>query len=118
MQERPDFSDAITRAKELVDADVANALLKRALGYRYKEQQAIKLKVNGKEVIKKVDIEKDLAPDFNSMSLWLRNRAPDAWKSQPEDSGGETDSISNITVSVQHSPHVKPVAGEPGSSSK
>ena len=118
MQERTDFSDAIARAKNNVDADVANALLRRALGYSYTEQQAIKIKVNGKETIKMVDVKKHLAEDFNSMSLWLRNRAPGSWKSQPEDSGGESDSISNITVSVQHSPHVKPVVVEPGSSSK
>lgn len=32
-----DISDTLKRGKEVVDRQVENALLKRALGYRYKE---------------------------------------------------------------------------------
>ena len=33
----PDFSDALKRGKEVVDIEVENALLKRAMGYEYNE---------------------------------------------------------------------------------
>lgn len=40
----PDISDALKKGKEVVDREVENALLKRALGYRYTEttKEAVK----------------------------------------------------------------------------
>lgn len=108
----PSFSDAIAHAKRPADATVANALLRRALGYDYEEVVPIKVKEGGNDVIKMVTVRKHLAGDVTAQSLWLRNRQSAIWKANPEDSGGEDTSISNISVSVQHSPHAKPVGGE------
>ena len=36
-KEHTDFSDSLKRGKEVIDIEVENALLKRALGYKYNE---------------------------------------------------------------------------------
>ena len=39
-----DISDTLDKGKAIVNEEVENALLKKALGFKYKEQQAIKVK--------------------------------------------------------------------------
>jgi len=63
----PDISDALKEGKEVVDRHVENALLKRALGYQYKE-----ITEEGGEVTKVVT--KEVQPDTTAQIFWLRNR--------------------------------------------
>ena len=65
--------EALKRGKEVVDILVENALLKRALGYKYDEVT----KENG--VITKV-VTKQVAPDTTAQIFWLKNRKPDDWR--------------------------------------
>lgn len=69
----PVISDALKRGKEVVDREVENALLKKALGYEYEEVT----KENG--VITKV-VTKQVAPDTTAQIFWLKNRKPDDWR--------------------------------------
>lgn len=102
--DHPLFSEAIARAKTPSDSEVANSLKKRALGYEYYEEQAIKIKKDGIECIEIVRVKKHLPPDFNSMSLWLRNRNGDAWKSNPEPNGELVAPVGKISVTIQKPP--------------
>lgn len=79
----PDISDTLKRNKEIVDVEVENALLKRALGCTVTETVK-KLHVNietGQEelVVTKV-VTKDIAPDTTAQIFWLKNRHPDIWR--------------------------------------
>lgn len=78
----PDISDTLKKGKEVVDREVENALLKRALGYKYEEVT----KEDG--VITKV-VTKEVQPDTTAQIFWLKNRKPDVWrdKQQIEHSG-------------------------------
>lgn len=82
----PEFSEALKRGKEVVDREVENALLKRALGYEYTEttREAVQDPNSGEvkmQVTKKVT--KQVAPDTTAQIFWLKNRKPDKWRDKP-----------------------------------
>ena len=72
-----DFSDSLKRGKEIVDYEVENALLKRALGYEYDEITY----ENGEEVKR---VTKQVAPDTTAQIFWLKNRKPDKWRDKKD----------------------------------
>lgn len=101
-REYTDFSDSLKRGKEVIDFEVENALLKRALGYKYNEvtKELCKDKETGEEtlVITKV-VTKEVAPDTTAQIFWLKNRKPLEWrdKRDVEHSGAIANEI-NITI--------------------
>ena len=84
-----EFSEALKRGKEVVDIEVENALLKRALGYDYTEERVERSQDGGKKSIKTVQTVKHIPPDTTAQIFWLKNRRPDRWrdKQQIEHSG-------------------------------
>ena len=72
-----DISDTLKRGKEIVDYEVENALLKKALGYTVKEQ---KLTKDGELI----EIEREIPPDTTAQIFWLKNRKPDKWRDKVE----------------------------------
>ena len=84
-----EFSEALKRGKEVVDIEVENALLKRALGYDYTEERVERSHEGGKKSIKTVQTVKHIPPDTTAQIFWLKNRRPDRWrdKQQIEHSG-------------------------------
>lgn len=81
-----DISDTLKKGKEVVDIQVENALLKRALGYEFVEVTK-EMTDSGLEVTK--EVTKLQAPDTTAAIFWLKNRKPNEWrdKSQTELSG-------------------------------
>lgn len=73
----PDFSDALKRGKEVIDRQVENALLKRALGYTYDE-----VTFEGGVEVKRV--RKQVVPDTTAQIFWLKNRKPEDWRDKRE----------------------------------
>jgi transcriptional regulator with XRE-family HTH domain len=53
----PDISDTLKRGKEVVDRQVENALLKRALGYQFEEETYVSVQMSREEYDLRVDIE-------------------------------------------------------------
>lgn len=82
-----DISDTLKRGKEVVDRQVENALLKRALGYRYKEttKELVTDKDTGYSelVITKI-VEKEVQPDTTAQIFWLKNRKPSIWRDRAQ----------------------------------
>lgn len=72
-----DFSDSLKKGKEIVDYEVENALLKRALGYEYDEITY----ENGEEVKR---VTKQVAPDTTAQIFWLKNRKADKWRDKKD----------------------------------
>lgn len=80
-----DISDALKRGKEVVDIEVENILLKKALGYEYKEKMAFKKKnADGSESIEVREVTKYAHPDTTSIIFWLKNRKPAEWRDRQE----------------------------------
>ena len=85
---------ALKRGKEVVDTEVENALLQKALGITKTVQKPIKLKEvkydNGKRVSEKERIEYAeeevfIPPDTTAQIFWLKNRRPDKWRDKQKD---------------------------------
>ena len=80
-----DISDTLKKGKEIIDRQVENALLKRALGYEYEEiSEKYELGILTERKVTK----KQVVPDTTAQIFWLKNRKPADWRDKPE---GETE---------------------------
>src|SRR5690625_714203 len=73
----PEISESLKTGKEVVDRQVENALLKRALGYTYDE-----VTYEYGEEVKRVT--KEVSPDTTAQIFWLKNRKPEVWRDRKE----------------------------------
>lgn len=76
----PALSAALKRGKEVVDIEVENALLKRAMGYDYVEER---VEVNGNGKRKVTQTTKHIPGDTTAQIFWLKNRRADRWRDKP-----------------------------------
>ena len=63
--------EALKKGKEVVDYEVENALLKRALGYEYIET---KTKTESGVITEVTTTTKQVAPDVTAQIFWLKNK--------------------------------------------
>lgn len=75
-----EISEALKKGKEVVDIEVENALLKRALGYSYEEKK-VEVSEEGTKVTKTI---KAVVPDTTAQIFWLKNRRPDRWRDKQD----------------------------------
>lgn len=77
----PEYSEAIRDGGDKADAEVAERLKNRAMGYVAKVQQAFKVKV-GKDMerVEIVTLEQETPPDTKAATIWLSNRQRHKWK--------------------------------------
>lgn len=75
-----DISDALKRGKDVIDRQVENALLRRALGYEYEE---VKEKFEDGVITERTVTKKEVVPDTTAQIFWLKNRKPDKWRDKP-----------------------------------
>lgn len=82
-----DISDTLKINKEIVDTQVENALLKRALGYSFTETTKER-KLNdttGKyEMVTTKEVVKEVTPDTTAQIFWLKNRKPEEWRDKKD----------------------------------
>lgn len=76
----PEFSEAIKNGKEFADADIANNLFNRAMGYTTKEKREEKTA----EGFKEVEAEKHIPGDVTAMIFWLKNRQRNKWRDKQD----------------------------------
>ena len=77
------ISLTLKRGKAVVDIQVENALLKRALGYSYKEVTKEKIfnpETGQYELMTTKEVTKEVVPDTTAQIFWLKNRRPDKWR--------------------------------------
>lgn len=88
-----DILDTLKRGKEVVDRQVENALLKKALGDKVTLKKPIKIKEvlyeNGKRIketerVEYADEEVLIPPDTTAQIFWLKNRKPEEWREKQE----------------------------------
>lgn len=87
-----DITESLKRGKEVIDRQVENALLKRALGYRYEE-------VTYEEGVETKRVVKEVHPDTTAQIFWLKNRKPTDWRDKQniEHSGPEGGAIQFVS---------------------
>lgn len=79
----PEISDTLKKGKEVVDRMVENALLKRALGYKYDEttyEQSTDPETGMSRLVTTKVVTKEVAPDVTAQIFWLKNRKPEEWR--------------------------------------
>lgn len=89
-----EISEALKRGKEVVDRQVENALLKRALGYQYDEvthERDFNEETGEVELMPTKIVRKEVAPDTTAQIFWLKNRKPEQWRDRQD---------------IQHSGHI------------
>lgn len=75
--------ESLKRGKEVIDIEVENALLKRALGYKYTEttkELITNPATNEQELVVTKTVEKEVVPDTTAQIFWLKNRKPNDWR--------------------------------------
>lgn len=76
----PEFCEALKAGKFRADAEVANKLYQRALGYSHPEDKIFQYE--GDPVI--VPTMKHYPPDVKAAIMWLQNRQPELWRDKQE----------------------------------
>ena len=82
-KEKSALSAHLKKGAEIVDTEVENALLKRALGYSFTE--ITREQRDGELTITKT-VVKEIQPDVTAQIFWLKNRATDKWRDKPVES--------------------------------
>lgn len=82
----PDLSEALKKSKEVADREVENALIKRAIGFKYDEiTYETNYDEDGEPITREVKrVTKMVVPDTGAAAFWLKNRKPDVWKDKHE----------------------------------
>lgn len=75
------ISDALKKGKEVIDFEVENALLKKALGYTITIKEE-KLDKDG--FVHTLEKDVHIPPDTTAQIFWLKNRKPNNWKDRVE----------------------------------
>jgi hypothetical protein len=75
-----EFLWAIREAKEIADDLVEAALFTRAVGYAHKEVKIMSYEGHSFEH----EYVKQVEPDVNAATFWLKNRRPDKWRERKE----------------------------------
>ena len=91
-----DFSEALKKGKEVVDRQVENALLKRALGYEHKEttREPVLNPNTGKvELTVTKTVTRQVVPDTTAQIFWLKNRKPETWRDKREITTDDNDQV-------------------------
>lgn len=96
-----DIGDTLKKGKEVVDRLVENALLKRALGYKYDEvthESQWNEKEQKYELMPTKIVTKEVQPDTTAQIFWLKNRKPNEWRDKQvtELEGGTNNTITVV----------------------
>lgn len=77
----PIFAQVIAKGQEIIDRQVEESLLKRALGFEFTE---VTQELVGSELKVTKTVKKYVPPDTTAVIFWLKNRKPEAWRNHPE----------------------------------
>lgn len=77
-----EFSSALKKGKEVVDIEVENALLKRALGYTITISEE---KVDREGVVHNLKKDVHIPADTTAQIFWLKNRKPKDWRDKVQE---------------------------------
>lgn len=101
-----EICESLKRGKEVVDRQVENALLKRAIGYEYEE---ISEKYEDGIMTERKVTKKQVVPDTTAQIFWLKNRKLEQWRdkrvvddSSPEKSVELIRNMQTIADILQH----------------
>ncbi len=93
-----EICESLKRGKEVVDRQVENALLKRAIGYEYEE---IFEKYEDGVMTERKVTKKQVAPDATAQIFWLKNRKPEEWRDKRVIDDSSNDRAEQLVQNMQ-----------------
>ena len=107
----PEFLESLKAGKLEADANVADRLYQRAMGYTH---EAVKIAANPQGDHVAVPYTEHYAPDTTAAIFWLKNRRPDQWRDKHTQeltgaAGAPLIPVLNVTIGTQ--PGSAPQAG-------
>lgn len=111
----PKFLQSLKEGKQLADAEVADKLFQRAIGYSHPDVHIS----NYQGEVTITPITKHYPPDPTSMIFWLKNRRPELWRDKPEAIDGDEDvppvkveiSVKDARIRDDDQPDTEPTSG-------
>lgn len=98
-----EISESLKKGKKVVDYEVENALLKRAMGYEYVETTR-ETKWNPSteqfELVESKKVTKHVIPDTTAQIYWLKNRKPKQWRDKVDVDNTDVDNINNGILNI------------------
>ena len=95
----PEFNEALKKEKEVVDYEVENAMLKRALGYDYEEIKVIITDKGSKS--KRIEkTTKHVMGDVTAEIIWLKNRKPASWRDRPQNEEEAENKLNEVIAAM------------------
>ena len=90
---KKELKEVLKRGKEVVDLEVENSLLKKAMGFYYKDvvvstkreviyNEGKRIKETSEPIL--VEVEKYSQPDTTAQIFWLKNRKSKEWRDKQE----------------------------------
>lgn len=76
-----EFSEALKKGKEVIDFEVENALLKKALGYTITIKEE---KLDRDGCVHTLEKDVHIPPDTTAQIFWLKNRKKEQWREKVE----------------------------------
>jgi hypothetical protein len=100
----PEFMESIKRGKMQADADVADRLYQRAMGYEHPDVHLS----NYQGMVTETPVRKVYAPDPVAAIFWLKNRQRTKWRDKVETelsgpNGGPVKTESTVTLTAEES---------------
>ena len=86
----PKIKEKVYSSRQVIDAKVEEAILKKALGFEATEVRHV-TKANGDEEI--TAVTKLVPPDISACSMWLKNSCPEKWSDQKDTDSSKVDEI-------------------------
>ena len=81
--EKSEFSDLLKKGQESLVEQLRGALIKKALGFEYKESKRITKYEDGNEITQTEEYTKQSLPDVAAANLLLKNYDKENWSSDP-----------------------------------
>ena len=81
--EKSEFSDLLKKGQESLVEQLRGALIKKALGFEYKESKRITKYEDGNEIIQTEEYTKQSLPDVAAANLLLKNYDKENWSNDP-----------------------------------
>ena len=96
----PEIKEALRKGKEVVDIEVENAMLKRALGYTIR---IVEQKIDKFGDVHDCERDVHIPGDVTAQIFWLKNRRRQQWRDKVEYSndGGEISKLDEILKEIK-----------------
>lgn len=110
----PEFCQSIRAGKDLADAEVADRLYQRAMGYSHGAVKIFGDPKTGESM--EVEYEKHYPPDATAARFWLTNRQPERWRNKQDVEVAPSDALTDLLQAIDGRTK-SIVPGEPGAES-